>query len=526
MSRFQPIISALAGMVVVTVGALFAAGAPVGVAMADSGARKQITSPIWTHAVAWGFNASGQLGDGSQTTRSTPVAVAEPGLGFSQIAAGVDHSAAIAADGTVWTWGANGYGQLGDGTMSSQLTPVRVPGLVNIIKIAAGSRFTLAVRSDGTLWSWGRNDLGQLGTGTTGAAQSVPQQVPGLANIVEVAAGSRHSLVVRADRTVWAWGYNGLGQLGDGTETDRPTPRRVHALTGAVHIDAGTAHSVAALTNGTVWAWGYNGLGQLGDGTDVNRLAPVKATGLAHIIDVAAGSSHSLAVGGDGTLYAWGSNPSGQLGDGTQTGRFAPASVPGLSGIVQATAGFEMSAALRGDGTVWTCGDNQFGQLGDGTHTMRNTPVQVPGLTGVTRLDAGLAGGWNGEPHVLAIRPVSAPAFSIAFGQDDVSLPAGGSVTIQVTTAPLHGSVQTVHLATSAAGPALAPATGLPPGVTASFSPPSVAVGGSSTLTLTADPDTVPSHGESTKVTVTGYATLPPTNASATFDLLITEPAE
>ncbi|MEN3540807.1 hypothetical protein AAH991_37235 [Microbispora sp. ZYX-F-249] len=488
-------------------------------------APSQTAAPAWTHAAAWGFNTSGQLGDGTQISRGSPVAVAEAGRGFVKVASGADHSVAIAADGTLWSWGANDQGQLGDGTATGRPAPAQVPGMTNITEIAAGRGFTLAVRSDGTLWSWGRNDSGQLGTGAANVSQPVPRQVPGLTGITDVAAGTAHGLAARSDGTAWAWGLNDSGQLGDATTISRPTPVPVAGLTGVAAVAGGLVHSLALRSDGTVWSWGSNGAGELGDGTVGNRLTPVKALKVAHITDIAAGERHSLAVSGDGTLFAWGLNGSGQLGDGTTTDRSVPYPVPGLSGVVQATAGFRFSAALRSDGTVWSWGLNYQGQLGDGTATHRLTPAQVPGLTDVSQLDAGPRQDFNTASHTLVIRRVPAPAFSISLGSASGNLPAGGSLSITVTTHPINGSTQTVAFAVGTGSePANAVPIGLPPGVTAVFSPPSVVADGSSTLTLTASPQTTPTHGEPASLSVVGYATSPTGTASAPFDLSIIDP--
>jgi len=192
-----------------------------------------------------------------------------------------------------------------------------------------------------------------------------------------LAAGGTHSLALRADGTVWAWGWNDQGQLGDGTDTDRHTPVRVRGLTDVVAVAAGRAHSLALRADGTVWAWGSNEDGELGDGTDTDRHTPVKVPGLSDVVAVAARDWHSLALRADGTVWAWGNNRFGQLGDGTDTDRHTPVKVPGLTDVVAVAAGEYHSLALRADGTVWAWGRNGYGQLGDGTTTHRHTPVKV-----------------------------------------------------------------------------------------------------------------------------------------------------
>ncbi|MGB9849149.1 MAG: Ig-like domain-containing protein, partial [Moorellaceae bacterium] len=180
----------------------------------------------------------------------------------------------------------------------------------------------------------------------------------------KIAGGDNHSLAVKSDGTVWAWGWNYYGQLGDGTTINHTTPMRVTNLTGVVAVAAGIYHSLALKSDGTAWAWGWNGYGHLGDGTTTNRTAPVQVQGLTGVVAVAAGGYHSLALKSDGTVWAWGRNYEGQLGDGTTTNRYTPVQVKNLTGVVAVAAGYYHSLALKSDGTVWAWGRNYEGQLG------------------------------------------------------------------------------------------------------------------------------------------------------------------
>jgi len=259
---------------------------------------------------AWGCNAYGQLGDGSTTNRSTPTKV--PGIGsIVAIAAGggakynypaPGTSYALTADGTVYAWGYDNEGQCGQGTTTlSRPNPVQVQGLDHVVAIAAGgasARYAydgytprgghaLALKDNGEVWAWGNNLNGQLGDGTT-TNRALPVRVAGLSDVVAIACGGAiadtplagHSLALRADGTVWAWGLNNCGQLGDGTTTNRLTPVKVQGLTDVVAIAAGARHSLARRKDGTVWAWGYNAYGQLGDGTTTDRLTPTQVSGI------------------------------------------------------------------------------------------------------------------------------------------------------------------------------------------------------------------------------------------------------
>jgi alpha-tubulin suppressor-like RCC1 family protein len=367
---------------------------------------------------AWGDNQRGALGDGTTTDRAHPVQVS--GLNsVTAIAIGENHSLALRSDGTVWAWGDNYYGQLGDGTINQRLTPVQVSGLTGVTAIATGDAsskvYSFALRSDGTVWSWGSNHHGQLGDGTI-YQRLAPVQVSGLTGVTAIATSSSffsghrfeseaYALALRNDGTVWAWGDNQYGQLGDGTTIQRFAPVQVSGLTGITHIvtsqaseysyAAYGAYALALRNDGTVWAWGDNHHGQLGDGTETDRPAPVQVPGLTGVTALAVGSGtivgygSSLALRNDGAVWAWGFNYHGQLGDGTKTDRSSPVQVPGLTGVTALAVGSSYSLARRSDGTVWAWGDNQYGQLGDGTTTQRLAPVQVSGLTDATAIDVG-----------------------------------------------------------------------------------------------------------------------------------------
>ena len=303
------------------------------------------------------------------------------------VAGGQYHSVALRSDGSVWAWGLNGNGQLGNGSTTASSTPVQVTGLpTTVTAIAAGGYFSLALLSNGTVWAWGSNNSGQLGNGTT-TDSSIPVQVSGLTGVTSITGGVYHALAVRSDGTLWAWGYNVDGQLGNGTTTNSTTPVQV-GLGGVVAIAAAGFHSVATRSDGTVWAWGLNGNGELGNGTTTNSTTPVQVSGLSRVTALAAGGYHSLALRSDGTVWVWGYNGYGQLGNGTVSDSSTPVQVPGLGGVVALTAGFLHSVAARSDGTVWAWGLNGNGQLGNGTTTNATTPVQVS-IGGVTAIGVG-----------------------------------------------------------------------------------------------------------------------------------------
>ncbi len=255
-------------------------------------------------------------------------------------------------------------------------------------QVSAGGGHVLALKSDGTVWSWGENREGQLGDGTT-VDKHTPVKVSGLTDMVALSSGSYHSLALKSDGTVWAWGENWYGQLGDGTTVDKHTPVKVSGLTDVVALSTGTCYSLALKSDGTVWSWGQNWAGQLGDGTTEDRITPVQVSGLTDVVALSGAEMHSLALKSDGTIWAWGENWYGQLGDGTTVDKHTPVKVSGLADMVALSSGNYHSLALKSDGTVWAWGVNERGQLGDGTTVDRHTPVKVSGLTDVVALNTG-----------------------------------------------------------------------------------------------------------------------------------------
>jgi len=317
----------------------------------------------------------------------------------TRIAGGASHSLAVRQDGTAWAWGRNNYGQLGNGTTANQLSPVRVSNLTSVVSVAAGEAHSLALRSDGTVWAWGFNGQGNLGINNTATYKNTPVQVLSLSDAISIAAKNNQSFALKSDGTVWAWGANASGQLGNDSTTSQPLPVQVKQSVGGIISDlmdvvaiaAGTNHTLALKANGTVWAWGDNASGQLGNGTLADQHTAIQVVSLSDAVAISAGGAHSLAMKADGTVVAWGKNDHGQLGDNTTNLRSIPVSVSGLSNAKSVAAGFEHSIALKSDGTVVAWGRDEDGQIGNGstTTTPVRAPVPVLKVTGVTTVSAG-----------------------------------------------------------------------------------------------------------------------------------------
>jgi alpha-tubulin suppressor-like RCC1 family protein len=355
---------------------------------------------------AWGYNDQRKLGTAEAVySSSTPTPVVLSGV--RAVAGGVfSNGYALRTDGTVWAWGNNETGQLGNGwtgrgalgAPNGSVVPAPVVGLADVTAIAGGSQQGYALRADGTVWAWGQNGSGALGNGSD-VQSNVPVQVTGLTDIVAIAGNPGSGFAVRADGTVWAWGSGFLG-------SPQPpfwslVPVQVGGLTGVTAITGNGSGAYVLRTDGTVWGWGSGqlGIGPCGTDTGVpcSSEVPVRVSGLAGVTAIAGTFNNGYAVRDDGTVWAWGSNVDGALGNGVPCDPTAtvcesqvPVRVSGLHDVTQ-IAGFGAGGyALRTDGTVWAWGDNRLGQLGNDSVTGHTTvPVQVIGLTGVSAIDSG-----------------------------------------------------------------------------------------------------------------------------------------
>jgi len=340
----------------------------------------------------WGNNGSGQTGDNTTVTKSSPVQVGALTT-WSQVAGGSNSgfSAAVKTDGTIWTWGSNNQGSLGDNTVVYRSSPVQVGSLTTWSKIAAGGSHSIAIKTDGTMWAWGWNTVGQLGDGTA-ITKSSPVQIGALTTWSQIFSGQllNHTAALKTDGTMWLWGHNNYGQLGDNTAgIFRSSPVQVGSLTTWSKISGGNNHSLAIKTDGTLWSWGKDDYGALGDNTVGYRSSPVQVGSLTTWSQISGGQTHSMAIKTDGTLWTWGFNQYGKLGDNTIIDRSSPIQVGALTTWSKVACAGTHSIALKTDGTLWTWGFNNSGRLGDGTGTFRSSPVQIGSSTTWSQIAGG-----------------------------------------------------------------------------------------------------------------------------------------
>ncbi len=288
---------------------------------------------------------------------------------WQTVSAGYTHSVGIKTDGTLWAWGDNGYGQLGDGTTTNKNIPTQIGSANNWESVSASGGFTVAIKADGTLWAWGNNTFGQLGDGTT-TNRTTPTQIGTATNWTSVATGEGFALAIKDNGTLWSWGYNNLGQLGDGTTTNKIVPTQVGTATNWQSVAAGSGFSLAIKSNGTLWAWGSNLYGQLGNGTTTNLSVPTQIGSENDWANVAAGYYHSVGRKSNGILMTWGNNVYGQLGDGTYTNKSTPVAV--YDQVQSIDAGWNYTVGTTTFGNMLLTGQNVYGQLGDGTTENRN----------------------------------------------------------------------------------------------------------------------------------------------------------
>ena len=311
---------------------------------------------VWT----WGDNTYGQLGNGTTNRVNAPVKIL---TGVKSICAGRYHSVAIKNDDSLWAWGDNRYGQLGNKTNTDSYTPIQI--MTGVKSVAVGDNFTMAIKNDDRLWAWGNNQYGQLGDGTEDDSNT-PVRIWMDVKSVSAGSGSFHSMAIMNDGSLWTWGNNQYGQLGNGKSTNSNTP--IQIMTGVKSICTGCIHSTVIKNDDSLWTWGDNAVGQLGNGTDGNGdIDVVSYTPSQIMTDVkstCAGVLHSMAIKNDGSLWAWGYSFTGEIGDGTiKNVKNTPIQI--MTDVKSVSLGYMLSVALKNDGSLWVWGKNDYGQLGN-----------------------------------------------------------------------------------------------------------------------------------------------------------------
>lgn len=414
---------------------------------------------------AWGNNNFGQLGDSTKMGRWVPVRVHKFAPGdVITMDGGPRHSLAIrASDSTVWAWGHNDYGQLGNGTTTESLEPcsTHLPeGFIEVVGAGVNAPcYSLALRADGTVWAWGYNGEGQFGNNTKNNS-SLPCST-WIDNVVAIAGGISHALAIKSDSTVWAWGRNEYGALGDSSVWGDSTwfeslkPVQVHNLTNAIEIAAGSEYSAALKDDGTVWSWGDNAYGTLGIDT-MGAGTRVRFPCSTHIFDVIAIDVfflHTISAKSDGTVWSWGCGIFGQMGNNSDTTCDKPVQAHILTNATAVTAGHGHSLAIE-DSIAWAWGLNNGGQLGNNSTVTQKEPVQVHNLINVTAIGAGrehsfaigdtfpaaiaIGGKKITDPISLAVAPtVGRNSFCIKY-----SIPKSGFVRLKLYD--ITGSVKNV----------------------------------------------------------------------------------
>ena len=406
----------------------------------------------------WGDNSYGQLGIGGTLLNAMPKMVLS---GVREVAAGTKHSVAVDVNGTVFAWGSNATGALGSGDNTDQALPKAALSGKTIRSVAAGNGFSLALDQDGGVFAWGENSYGQLGYGLAAEQSTTPQPVvmPAGTHVSAISAGSSYALALNQDGEVWGWGNNGRGQLGSDQFAYASLPVRLPWLAMISAVAAGGEHGLAlSYQDGTVWAWGSNSRGQLGNGNNFDSVTPVQVPGLSDVVAIAAGYDHSLALKRDGTVWAWGGNSHGQLGndDPQKRDSWIPVQVANLSGLAQGgivsiSAGNAFSIAMKYDGTVLSWGQNNARQLAI-THTPE---IYYVGLARMNVTDtipptvtATPAGGSYGAPITVTLTssensnntifytldgsdPANSATRKVASGVSTVSIPISTSCTLR-----------------------------------------------------------------------------------------------
>jgi len=322
-----------------------------------------------------GDNTYGQLADSSKTSRNYQDKSSEF-TDWSNLSGGYYTVMGVRQNGTLWGWGVNNYGQLGDNTFNERLEPVEASGeWTDWDKVSSGFYHTMAIKKDGTLWATGNNSLGLFGDGSTSASAQF-RKIGFDEDWQTVSTFNDFVVAIKSDGTLWAWGVNN-GTLGDSTSVSKTSPVKIGNSSNWLDVSVGYRHTVALKNDGTIWAWGQNNHGQLGDNSVINKSFPIRVGSDNDWIAISAGEYYNLAQKSDGTIWGWGYNAFGQLGDGSTNNRFVPTKINNSTDWVAFSANYKHSTAIKSDKSLWAWGLNDSGQIGDTTNTNRLSPKKL-----------------------------------------------------------------------------------------------------------------------------------------------------
>ena len=346
-------------------------------------AKSAAAAPVFAGGklFTWGLGNFGAQGQGDTTSRSSPTQVGALTT-WSQISI-TNVAIATKADGTLWSWGTDlsSTGVMGLGNTTAYSSPKQVGSLTDWSTPSLGTNSAACIKTDGTLWSWGENDVGQLGVGNT-VNRSSPVQVGSLTNWSVIALGNRFACGIDTSGKLFSWGINGAGQLGQGDTTDRSSPTQVGALTNWSKLASTGRNSMLCVkTDGTLWAWGRNQYGQLGQGDTTDRSSPTQVGALTTWATATQSNYGAFCVKTDGTLWSWGAGYDGGLGLGNTTAYSSPKQIGSLTDWASPVGGLSWTLCVKTDGTLWSWGSNNAGRLGIGNTTNRSSPVQIGSLT-------------------------------------------------------------------------------------------------------------------------------------------------